>query len=158
RASRGGITHWLRLSGLLSHAKVYLNPDDTISFSGFTDAANAPKKWREVQPFTWREVNGQALVKFTFDQAGHPALLATSDMAPVMVFMRAEFANSTNAMLLVGFGMIVSLIAFLSWPVNALVRRHYGRALPFEGRDRVFYRVSRAAAGLSALLLIYWLY
>jgi hypothetical protein len=157
-ASRGGTTSWLRLGGLLSHTKVYLNPDDTISFSAFTDAAGAPKKWREVQPFVWREVNGQALLKVQMDQAGNPSLLASSDMAPVMVFMRSGFVNSSTAAILVGAGAVILLLTFLSWPINALVRRHYGRTLPFEGRDRVFYRVSRIAAGLLPLLLLYWLY
>ncbi|GIL38935.1 serine hydrolase domain-containing protein [Roseiterribacter gracilis] len=158
RASRGGTTSFLRISGLLSHAKTYLNPDDTLSFSGFTDAANAPKKWREVQPFVWREVNGPALLKFQMDAAGKPILMATSDMAPVMVFMAADAANSTTMALLVGAAAVILLVTFLSWPVNALVRRHYGRTLPFEGRDRVFYRVSRAVSGLLVALVAYWLY
>jgi CubicO group peptidase (beta-lactamase class C family) len=157
-ASRGGTTTFLRLSGLLGHAKLYLNPDDTLSFSGFTTAGGAPKKWREVQPFAWREVNGQSLLKVQMDAAGNPILMSTSDMAPVMVFMRSGAANSTTSALLVAASAAVLVIAFLSWPVNALVRRHYGRALPFAGRERAYYRVSRAAAALLVLVLLAWLH
>lgn len=156
-SSRGGVTTFLRVSNLLSHAKLYPNADDTISFSAFTDAAGAPKKWREVQNFTWREVNGPKLLKVTFDAAGNPALLSTSDMAPVMVFMRSGFAESTSASLLVGASAAILLVAFLAWPVNALVRRHYGRSLGLEGRDRLFYRVSRIAALLPVLVLGLWI-
>ncbi|MDB5365714.1 MAG: serine hydrolase [Rhodospirillales bacterium] len=157
-ASRGGTTSWLRLAGLLGHAKLSLNPDDTLSFAGFADAAGAPKKWREVQPFVWREVNGPAKVKVQLDADGTPKVMSTDEFAPVMVFLPTGFATSATAAILVGISVVVLLVALLAWPINALVRRHYGRALQFEGRDRLFYRVSRAAAGLLVVVLLAWLY
>jgi hypothetical protein len=157
-ASRGGTTTWLRLAGLLGHTKITLNPDDTLSYAGFADAAGAPKKWREVQPFVWREVNGPAKLKVQLDANGAPSVMSTDEMAPVMVFLPTSFPTSGTAALLVGLSVVGLLVALLSWPINALVRRHYGRALPFEGRDRVFYRASRVAAGLLPIVLLVWLY
>jgi CubicO group peptidase (beta-lactamase class C family) len=153
-SSRSSHTGWLKLSGLLSQTKVVLNEDDTISFSMLTDAADTPKKWREVQPFVWREVNGPAKLSVLRGEDGKPKVLSTDDFSPVMVFMPAPFALSSGATLLVGLAALILLLTLLSWPANALVRRHYGQTLRFEGQDRLLFRLSRVVCVVLLLVLL----
>jgi len=64
-STRASASNWLRFIGLLGEAKVTLNADDTISVSALTDPAGVPKRWREVAPWQWREVDGSSLLGAT---------------------------------------------------------------------------------------------
>ncbi|HEU4517583.1 MAG TPA: serine hydrolase domain-containing protein, partial [Steroidobacteraceae bacterium] len=75
--SRRMDSSFFKLMSLAGPTKVTTNEDGTISVSLATNLSGVPIKWREVEPFVWRDVDGEALlgaqvdngrvVRFSFD-------------------------------------------------------------------------------------------
>jgi hypothetical protein len=154
--SRAGVAGWTRLMQIMRPTQLSVNPDNTISVSALTGFDGSVKKWREVAPFVWREVNGRSRVTVLRDEAGAPTILADDDGLPVYVYLRSSFATGPNALPLIQAAIAVLLVAALSWPVTALVRRHYGATLRLERRDLLLYRAARLACIVSLLFAAGW--
>lgn len=131
---------------LLGEATVSANEDDTISvgeMNGYMNDANGkPKRWREVAPMTFHDINGQDSLIFKPDQNGRMQIILPF---PIMVFQRVGLWENSRILLPVaGLSLLTMLLTlplgFILW----LVRRHYGQPLkltPFEGRLRWAVRI-----------------
>jgi hypothetical protein len=135
----------LKSLALLAEATVSANEDDTISVSVLgllNDANGKPKRWREVAPMTFRDINGQDSLIFKPDQNGRMQLILPF---PIMVFQRVGlWENSRIILPVAGFSLLTMLLTlplgFVAW----LVRRHYGQPLKLttlEGRLRWAVRI-----------------
>jgi CubicO group peptidase (beta-lactamase class C family) len=154
--SRRMESSFFSLLGLAGAIKVSANDDGTISVPMATNLAGVPIKWREVEPFVWRDVNGESflsaqvkdgrVVRFTFD-----------GLSPFMVFEPTP-ASKSPAWLLpaVVIGLIALLLTSLVWPVSALVRRHYGVPYRLAGPDAKAHRWIRIAAVSALVLCVAW--
>jgi CubicO group peptidase (beta-lactamase class C family) len=140
------------LGNLLGQGKLTVNPDATVTLSTLTGLNGVPKRWREVAPFRWREVNGSAQLVATLE-AGTVKHLASDDIPPVAVWQPVSAIDDAawNLPLLFATCAIL-LLALLAWPVVALVQRHK-RALqsmaPGEKRQRIVTRLTVFAAGVT---------
>jgi CubicO group peptidase (beta-lactamase class C family) len=153
-SSRVGVKSWLRLATAQAPSTVTVHGDGTINWSAILNAGGAPKRWREVQPFVWREVNGTSRLVLQRDAAGRPELLATDEIAPVMVWLPASFSTSPAAMKLIWAACAILLATVLLWPVAALVRLYYRTSPTFTGRDQWLFRASRI---VPVFLLVFFL-
>jgi CubicO group peptidase (beta-lactamase class C family) len=130
---------------LLGEATVSVNEDDTISvgeMSGLMNDANGkPKRWREVAPMTFRDINGQDSLVFKPDQNGRMQIL----LYPIMVFQRVGlWENSRIILPVAGLSYFMMLLTLLLGFVARLVRRHFGQTLKLttlEGRLRWSVRI-----------------
>jgi hypothetical protein len=79
-------------------------------------------------------VNDQDRVAFKRDSSGR--LVMVIDY-PFMVFQKAPWSMNSrlNLPILIG-ALAVFVLTVLFWPVSALLRRHYGRRLELDARDR----------------------
>jgi CubicO group peptidase (beta-lactamase class C family) len=154
--SRAGVASWTRLSQIMRPSQLTVNPDNTISFAGVTAFSGSPKKWREVAPFVWREVNGRSRLAVLRDEAGAPTMVVDDDGLPVYVWLRSTFATGPNVLPLIQAAIAVLVAAVLSWPVLALLRRHYGGTQRLVGRDLLLYRASRVACIVLLLFVAGW--
>jgi hypothetical protein len=150
--SRAGVHSWFRLAAMMSPVKIALNADNTLTIAMLTDIAGTPKRWREVKPWVWREVNGRSQLAAKIEN-GKPVALTTDWEAPVFEFLPAGFAVGAGAMPLVGAAAAVLLLTLVLWPVAALVRWHYARPLRLVGRERTLYRLSRITALVQLLFI-----
>ncbi len=124
---------------LLEEATVSANEDDTISvgeMNGLMNDANGkPKRWREVAPMTFRDINGQDSVIFKPDQNGRVQLILPY---PFMVFQRVGlWENSRIILPVAGLSFFIMLLTLLLGFVVWLIGRHYGQQLnltPLEWR------------------------
>jgi CubicO group peptidase (beta-lactamase class C family) len=155
-SSRAGVASWLRIGTAQAPSRVIVHADGTISWTAMVNAAGAPKRWREVRPFVWREVNGDSRVVAELDALGRPAKLAGDDIPPVLVYLPASFATGPWAMRLVWAAVAVLGATLLLWPVTALVRWQYGAPLALEGRDRLLYRAARIAVLFPLIFFLGW--
>ena len=73
----------LRILNAVSQSAVTVRPNAQIVASELTHPSGAPKHWREVGPLTWREVRGQAHLKFVANPAGHIQFWISDDTIPV---------------------------------------------------------------------------
>ena len=64
--------------------------------------------------------------------------------------------NAALLMPLLQLSLVILLLTALLWPIRWLVRRYHGATLTLTGRDRLGYRLSRAAAWGILLTLVAW--
>jgi CubicO group peptidase (beta-lactamase class C family) len=144
------------LLGLAGPIKVVANPDHTISVPLATNLAGVPIKWREIEPFVWRDVDGERLLAAQVKD-GQVVRFSFDGLSPFMVFDRPPAAKSPTWLLpAVSVGAIALLLTVLAWPTSALVRRHYGVPYRLEGQDAKAHRWIRIAATSAVALLAAW--
>jgi hypothetical protein len=154
--SRRSQSSFLDLLNLVGQAKVTVNEDTTISLSLLTGLNGEPKRWREISPFVWREVDGKHWLAAKVD-GDEVVMLSGDEVSPFMMFVPAPWWRSSPMMwLLVGAAVIVLLTAVL-WPVTALVRRHYKAPPALVGPEASAFRAARIAATAVALVLAAWI-
>jgi CubicO group peptidase (beta-lactamase class C family) len=148
RRSETGLT---AVFGLLQE-DVRVNADSTIS-AGERDAAGNLKRFREVAPLVFREVNGQSRLAFAKD--GNGTLVMSND-EPFIVSQRVGVLKNGHiniAMLMFSLGTFV--VTLLGWPAAALLRKHYDAAPALPAayrRARGFVRVASLAAVVFVVL------
>lgn len=156
QVSRRMETNFLRLLGLASPVKVFANGDGTISVSMAMNVAGTPIKWREVEPFVWRDVDGENFLSATVKD-GRIEHFGFEWVSPFMVFepMPASISPTwlTPALLA---GLIALVLTTLAWPISALTRRHYGVPYNLAGPDAVAHRRIRIAATAAIAMFILW--
>jgi CubicO group peptidase (beta-lactamase class C family) len=121
----------LKSLALVGEATVSANEDDTIlvsEMSGFMNDTNGkPKRWREVAPMTFRDINGQEYLIFKPDHNRRMQLILPF---PIMVGQRVEpWENSRILLPVAGLSLFIMLLTLLLGLVAGLVRRHYRQPL-----------------------------
>jgi CubicO group peptidase (beta-lactamase class C family) len=156
QVSRRLETSFFRLLGLAGPVKVFTNADGTISVSIATNVAGEPIKWREVEPFVWRDVDGKSFLSAQVTD-GRVTRFAFEWVSPFMVFepMPASISPAWLTPALVA-GLIALFLTMLAWPISALTRRHYGVTYGLTGGDAVAHRWIRIASTAVIALFIIW--
>jgi hypothetical protein len=143
---------------LLGQVSVAPQTDGTIAVSALKNYAGTPLRWQEVGPLQYRQVNGNAQLKFVTDAQGDIRYWATDAEVPVFVFQRVP---GFKALGLVGPMVLVSaaiiLATLLVWGVGAWVRRHYRKALLLTPRQRRWRLGSRLGTLVLAVVIAGWL-
>jgi CubicO group peptidase (beta-lactamase class C family) len=156
QVSRRAESSFLRLLSLISPVHVIANQDGTISVSMATNLAGKPIKWREVEPFVWRDVDGESFLAAQVEN-GRVTRFAFEWVSPFMVFepMPASISSAWLKPALLA-GLIALLLTALAWPISALARRHYGVPYALTGRDAVAHRWIRIASTAVIAIFILW--
>jgi hypothetical protein len=113
---------------------VVLNEDGTISVSALTATSGAPKRWREVAPWQWREVGGDDRLAAVVEN-GKVTRFSIAGFAPIIEFVPAPASFDAGWILpatAVALGVI--LLTALAWPVLAFTRWRYGYQPSVIGR------------------------
>jgi len=132
--SRRSEGSFLKTASLLGQATVSANEDATITVSGLNDPDGVPKRWQEISPMTYRDVNGQDLLIFKPDAGGNMQIILPY---PFMVFQRVGlWENGKILMPVLVISLLIMLLTLLLTPVAWLVRRHYGQKLELTGPER----------------------
>jgi CubicO group peptidase (beta-lactamase class C family) len=149
RRSEGNIASAVSAVGQL---QVSTNPDGTISITAVKDYAGNPKHLREIAPLMFREENGQSRVAFIKDYAGQQ--IAVTDL-PIFVAQPVPALKNQN--LNVGwlvFSIVIFALTLLFWPVNAILRSHYGYPLELSPQYRRLRRWMRWVCVIDLLFVI----
>lgn len=156
QVSRRLETNFLRLLTVASPVKVFANEDGTISVSMATNVAGEPIKWREVEPFVWRDVAGESFLSAQVVD-GRVVRFGFEWVSPFMVFEPVPASISpawvTPALLA---GLIALALTTLAWPISALLRRHYGVPYRLTGQDAVAHRRIRIASTAVIAVFVIW--
>ncbi|MBU8976070.1 beta-lactamase family protein [Lysobacter sp. MMG2] len=151
--SRRSDDGFVALAYLLGQTTVAANEDGTITVPDLLGANGAPKKWREVAPYVWRDVDGPDRIAAQVVD-GKVVRFSTDPISPFMVFDRTPWYRSGGVflpILVVGFGAL--LLTVLAWPVSALVRRHYKVRYALTGSDATWHKRIRIASLVVLLSL-----
>lgn len=156
-SSRRPQSNFMSILNVAGLVKIVANEDGTISVPMLTKYSGVPRKWREVSPYVWRDVDGgDRLAAEVVD--GKVTRFSVDGLAAIMVFQRQPAWASLLVPLAVG-SLLALLLTVLAWPVSALVRRHYGVRYALTDGDARTHRVVRIAAllVLASVMSILWL-
>jgi CubicO group peptidase (beta-lactamase class C family) len=155
-SSRASAFSFMRLVALLGETTVSVNDDGTISASSLTNAAGVVKRWREVGPWQWLEVGGRERLHAVVGN-GEIKMFSISGYAPIIEFLPAP--GSLNAgwiMPLMLAALAVLLVTALSWPILAMVRRHYGHTITQTAQSLRATRIVKATAWAALIVAVGW--
>jgi len=148
----------LRLAGVSGELTVSGHPDGVIQVSALTSGNGQPKKWQEVGPLLYREVDGQDRIAFRRNPSGQLELVTDF---PIFVFQRIGWIQN-RVMVLVVFAVsvLVLLLTLVAWPIAAGIRRHYGRPLTLTLADRRVRVATRlvCAFELAVVCVLVWVF
>ena len=156
-SSRAGGFNFLRLAALLGQTTVGVDKDGILVASSITDLSGTPRKWREVKPLLWKEVNGADYLQAIPDANGGIKMFSITPYAPIIEFLPAPASlNAGWIFPVAGIALLILLVAAIGWPVVALVRRKYKYQADINGRPLLLHRVTRGTAWLFILLAVGW--
>jgi CubicO group peptidase (beta-lactamase class C family) len=140
-----------RLPYQLLQSKVAAEDDETIVIGDFKDLNGNPKKWKEIRPFVFKEVDGQDILVFK-DKNGSRRLISAY---PFMVWDSVpSYKSSTFLLFLIGFMLTIFLLTLILWPVAAIIRRHYGVRLDRTSQENRRRRLVRLIIFVDLLLIL----
>ena len=152
-ASRRGESTLLKITAVLGQAAVTADPAGILTIEGMQSPRGGLKRWREIGPLLYREVDGPEMIAFRRDQNG-----VVTDLLPssaIQIAQRVTGFHSKKVLVpIVGasFGFIV--LTLLLWPVAVIVRKRYARPLFSTTSDRVLYLFSRLVCLCEVLFLL----
>lgn len=112
------------VTSALGQVNVSRNLDQTISVSEIKDFAGNPKHLKEIAPMLFREVDGQTHVAFIKDYAGQQ--IAVTDL-PIFVLQPVSVLKNENLNIVaLTFAIVIFVLTLIFWPLNAMLRSHYG--------------------------------
>jgi hypothetical protein len=142
----------LEASSMLGEARISSTPDGKIMADALKDVSGQPKKFSEIAPLVYREVDGQDKLAFKRDASGR---LQVAIDYPFMVFDRVGLLqNKYFNCFVLGASLGIMVLALILWPVNGLVRRHYGQKLDLSPSDRRLRNWTRTICAMNILFVI----
>jgi hypothetical protein len=135
-----------RLMWILGELTVSAAPDGTIVVDDYLN--RQPRRYREIAPMLYREVDGQEHISFDRDPNSQltlvPGAAAVCHKISWWEDKRLHLAAS-------GFMALVMVLTLVLWPVASFVRLHYGQRLELGTRER---RLRLAVRSICAFDLI----
>jgi CubicO group peptidase (beta-lactamase class C family) len=146
RLSRRVQTDLLDFVYLMGQTKIVMAPDATLTVSGITTVGEATKRWREVAPFVWRDMDGHDRMAASVKD-GVVKAVWFDETVPAFVLQPVPAAHNKNWILpLLGVSLVILLIVALSWPLSAIARRRSGGPFGVAGSRAWSYRLVRVVA------------
>lgn len=156
-ASRRAETTFYRLMSLLGQASVTANNDGTIEVDLLTGLNGKPKRWREVQPFVWREVGGQELMAAQM-RDGRVRMIGADSFGGIMTLLPVPAWHSATWILpALTIASVVTLATVIAWPVIAWRRRRHGEVVALPRREATLRLAVRVLAVLNLVFALGWL-
>jgi CubicO group peptidase (beta-lactamase class C family) len=150
--TRRGETTLLRMLALLSQFSVNSDKDGILTVEGNKNQRGELKKWKEITPLVYSEIDGSERIAFRRD-GSRPV----REMLPFPAIYEGQrvpwYASKTFVGSVIGGNLLLVLLTVLLWPVAVLVRRKYERPLFSAKTDRVLYLLSRVVC-LGELIFI----
>jgi CubicO group peptidase (beta-lactamase class C family) len=157
-SSRRAETSFLSIMGFAGPFKVSSDKDGYLVTSAFKTRGGATRRYREVEPFVWRDLDsGWRLAAKVVD--GHVQRLSIDEISPFTVYEPSPWWRSPGWLVpAVAAAFTALLITTLLWPIAAIVRRRNNLKLNLAGRDERARVVSRVAAVAVTLVTLAWLW
>lgn len=154
RASRGWETSFMKLASVLGEIRVSPGPKGTLRVNALKKLDGKIMKLDEVAPMIWREEDGQTRIAFLKGPSGRWE--AAIDYPFVVFFQEPTLADGRTMMVVAVTAGAVLLLALLLWPVAALARRHYSRALELSAGQRRLRPWVKLAVALELAVMLGW--
>jgi CubicO group peptidase (beta-lactamase class C family) len=155
--SRRMETNFMSAANLVGDVTVIDNGDGTIGVSMLKTPSGTLLRWREIEPFVWRQEDGERLLSAKVEN-GRVAMFSFDDVSPFMMFMPPSPWKAASWLLpLLMVSLVALLLTTIAWPVSALTRRHYGVSYALSGTDAKAHFAVRAAATAVVVGWLAWI-
>jgi CubicO group peptidase (beta-lactamase class C family) len=154
--SRRSDSNFLSLGDLIGQVPVTANDDGTLSVPIFLNNVGKPKKYREIAPGHWKEVDGPNNVDVIMKD-GHVQSIFSDEFPQILTIQPVSAWQSMYLRLpLIGFALLMFTLTVIFWPIKAILRRRYGQPFELTGRARMLYRLTRVTALVNVLFVGAW--
>ncbi len=140
--TRRSETTFLRFVALMDQFNVKTDKDGILTVEDNKNQRGELKKWKEIAPLVYSEVDGPERIAFRRDPSGK-----VTEMLPFPAIYEGQRVPLYNDKRLInpviGGNLALVLLTVLLWPVAVFVRRKYQRPLFASKWDRVLYFLSR---------------
>jgi CubicO group peptidase (beta-lactamase class C family) len=154
--SRRFDSSFMSLLNVISEAKVIDNGDGTIGVSSIVSPSGVPERWREIEPFIWREENGKDLLAARVE-GGKVVRFSFDEVSPFQMYDRSALSKSGGWWLpVLAASVSVLLLGSLAWPAGALARRRFKASYALSGLNAKAHRAVRIASLAAALVFLGW--
>ena len=147
----------LRILNAISQSSVTTEPNGQIEASELTQLSGAPKRWREVGPLIWREVGGQAHLRFVAGKDGQVEYWVSDDTIPVDINLPVHGLGQHSLLKPLGsLFLAVMLLAVGTWIGGAIIRRRFRHPLVLPPLESALRLASRIGALIYLVLVAAW--
>ena len=150
--TRRSETTFLRFVALMDQFNVKSDKDGILTVEDNKNQRGESKKWKEIAPLVYSEVDGSERIAFRRDSSS-----TVTEMLPfpsIYEGQRVPFYNDKRLINpVVGGNLLLVLLTVLLWPVAVFIRRKYQRPLFASKADRALYLLSRIVC-LGELIFI----
>jgi CubicO group peptidase (beta-lactamase class C family) len=140
--TRRAETTFLKILALADQSKVTSDKDGVLQIEGMKNQSGELKRWREIAPLVYREIDGLERIGFRRDASG-----AVGEMLPFPAIYEGQrvpwYATKSFIGVLIGVSLLLAILTVLLWPVAVIIRKRYQRPLFSTKSDRVLYFLSR---------------
>ncbi|HEU0210447.1 MAG TPA: serine hydrolase domain-containing protein [Candidatus Udaeobacter sp.] len=140
--TRRGDTTVLKLVALLDQFRVTSDKEGILTVEGNKNQSGELKKWKEIAPLVYSEVDGPERIAFRRDASGR-----VREMLPFPAIYEGQrvpwYATKTFVGMVIGGNLLLAFLTVLLWPVAGLIRKRYQHPLFTNARDRLLYVSSR---------------
>jgi CubicO group peptidase (beta-lactamase class C family) len=156
-SSRRAETSFASVLSFASPFKLSVDKDGYLTAASFKGRNGAPRRYREIAPFVWRDVDsGWRLAAKVVD--GKVRRFSIDEISPFTVYEPSPWWRSARWLVpSVEIGFAALLLTTLLWPIAAIVRRRNNLKLDLVGRDERGRILSRAGAAAVTLVSLGWL-
>jgi CubicO group peptidase (beta-lactamase class C family) len=150
--TRRAETTILKLVALLDQFRVSNDKEGILTVEGNKDQSGELKKWKEIAPLVYSEVDGRERIAFRRDASG-----TVREMLPFPAIYEGQrvpwYATKTFVGVVIGGNLLLALLTVFLWPVAVVIRKRYQRPLFTTKKDRLLYFFSRIVC-LGELIFI----
>jgi hypothetical protein len=140
--TRRSQTTFLRIVSLLDQFRVTSDPDGVLTMEDNKNQRGELKKWKEIAPLVYSEIDGSERIAFRRDPSG-----TVTELFPFPAIYEGQrvpwYNNKRLLNPVIGGNLVLVLLTVLLWPVAVFVRKKYQRPLFTKRIDRVLYFFSR---------------
>jgi hypothetical protein len=138
---------------LVDQFKVSSDKEGVLQIEGMKNQSGELKRWREIAPLVYREIDGLERIGFRRDTSG-----AVAEMHPFPAIYEGQrvpwHARKIFIGLLIGGSLLLALLTVLLWPVAVIIRKRYQRSLFGTKSDRVLYFLSRIVCLAQVIFIL----
>ena len=129
--SRRQDTTFASIVSLLTQVEIKADASGRL-ITPMTGLNGEPKKFEEIAPFLWREVDGKDLLAAKV-AGGKVIMWGTGDDPSGAYTPTPGWRNAVWLLPLLKLSIITLVLAVIAWPVGAIMRRRYAAPLRLEG-------------------------
>jgi uncharacterized Tic20 family protein len=150
--TRRSQTSFLRILSLLDQFGVSSDKDGILTVEENKNQRGELKRWKEIAPLVYHEVDGSERIAFRRDPSGR-----VTEMLPFPAIYEGQrvpwYNNKRVLNPLIGGNLLLVLLTVVLWPIAVVVRKRYQRPLLAANGDRALYFLSRIVC-LGELIFI----